>query len=149
MRSAAFIFRPLNKRTSARHPPSPCANTVTRGRSLVSALLIFGFANKSIARLIPIIGATPNSRHALAKRIAPDKPSRSVRASAGDSNCAARSTRSRGWVVPYLSEKALDVRRWIKLIPVSNLLYDPRTCDLIAFEFKGLERTDWRSFNCP
>ena len=87
---------------------------------------------------MPIIGATPNSRHALAKRIAPDKPSRSVSASAGDSNCAARSTRSRGWVVPYLSEKALDVRKCIKLIFNSNLFYDPGTCDLIAFELKGI-----------
>ena len=59
-----------------------------------------------------MIGAIPYCRQARAKRIEPDKPSRSVSASAGDSNCAARSTRSRGWVVPYLSEKALDENRY-------------------------------------
>ena len=51
-----------------------------------------------------MIGAIPKSTQLCAKRIAPAKPSRSVKASAGISKAAARSTKSTGWVVPYLSE---------------------------------------------
>ena len=62
------------------------------------------------------MGAIPCDTHALVKRIAPAKPSRSVSASAGISNSDARATKSRGCVVPYFSEYALAVRKWIKLI---------------------------------
>ena len=97
----------------------------------------------SSCRLTPTIGAIPNSFAACTKRITPPSESRSVIASAGAPNCAARAIKSRGCVVPYLKENALATERWL------NNPYQPLTCRFIAFEFESCNCSNGRRLNAP
>lgn len=97
----------------------------------------------SSCRLTPTIGAIPNSFAACTKRITPPSESRSVIASAGAPNCAARAIKSRGCVVPYLKENALATERWL------NNSNQPLTCCFVAFEFESCNCAYGRCLNAP
>ena len=100
-------------RHNAAQPAFDLAVTTTRGwrasrscppRTGVCPRRGSGATSAGTARSTPITGAMPAARHAFANRIAPYRPSLSVRPSVSKPSWAARPTSADGWDAPYCSE---------------------------------------------